>query len=245
MGASQIDRVTAEASSVPESEDGERQTLKSRVLETLVDEIMNGVLLPGQKLSEYRLAQRFGVSRMPVREALIELNRRGMVRVVPQVGTFVTEMTAEEISHQFEVREALEVQAARLSAERATEADLQKLEAIIEAMGDAANDGSARRYVALDESFHATIFQSTSNPALIEHYKALMNSLHREYLSLVVSATHGRMERSLLEHRQVLKGLRASNLDAAETAMREHVQRGKAELEEAIEQRSTSSKQEY
>ncbi len=216
----------------------DRQTLKARVLDTLVDEIMLGTLAPGDKLSEGRLAKTFGVSRMPVREALIELSRRGMVRVVPQVGTFVTELSTAEVVAQLEVREALEVQAARLLAERATEPVLTKLQTLLQTMQDAAESGNARTYVALDEAFHATIMQATQNPALNEHYRILTQALHREYLSLVVSASHGRMSRSLAEHQRVMECLTAGDVEAAEAAMREHVGRGREELRQALEARA-------
>lgn len=211
------------------------------MLDTLVDEIVLGMLSPGEKLSEGRLAKRFGVSRMPVREALIELSRRGMVRVVPQVGTFVTEMSTEEVTAQLEVREALEVHAARLTAERSTPPVLAKLEALLEAMNDAAAAGNPRAYVALDEAFHSTIMQATQNSALLEHYRILTQALHREYLSLVVSATHGRMGRSLEEHREVMRCLREGDVDGAEVAMREHVVRGRAELRDALAARTAAS----
>lgn len=211
-----------------------KPTLKDKVLEILLDEIISGQLYPGEKLSESRLAERFGVSRMPVREALIELNRRGMVKILPKVGTFVTQITPQEISDRFEIREALEIQACRLCVERASHGDIEKLDEHYLVMENAVENLDVKKYVEHDGKFHQVIFEATKNVELLDHYKTLMNSLNREYLSLIVSKTEGRMKRSLREHKAVLEAIRKKDMSSVEETMRVHVQNGQEELQNAF-----------
>lgn len=206
-------------------------------MDALSDDIVSGELKPGEKLSEVWLAERFGVSRMPVREALIELRRRGMVRVIPQVGTFVTEVAPDLVASQFEVREALEVEAARLSASRRDAADIERLRDILERMRGEAENGSAKKYIALDVDFHAAIFDSAANGPLKEHYDLLMGTLHREFMSLLVSSVEGRTVRSLAEHVAVLDAIVSGDPELAGNRMRAHVVSGKNELQEAMSRR--------
>lgn len=220
----------------------DRRSYKTVILEALSDDVVSGKLMPGEKLSEIRLAERFGVSRMPVREALIELRRRGMVRVIPQVGTYVTEITTDLVLSQFEVREALEVEAARLSAARSSNADKKRLQDLMEQMSVEAAKGSTKMYIALDANFHAAIFESTGNPTLVEHYESLMGNLKREYLSLLVSSKEGRTSRSLAEHAAVLDAIVQGDSDLAGERMRTHVVTGRIELQEAMELRGKRQK---
>ncbi|MCI0144239.1 GntR family transcriptional regulator [Arthrobacter bambusae] len=211
------------------------------VIDSLVDDIVSGEIPAGAKLSENRLARRYGTSRMPVREALIELNRRGMVRVVPQVGTFVIEITPERAVSQFEVREALEVEAARLSSLRRDDEALATMQDLLDRMQAAVVEGALRRHVALDEEFHAAIFDSTGNAALKDHYTLLMSTLHREYLAMVVSTLQGRMRRSLSEHIAVFEGIHSGDPRAADDAMRIHVTSGKHEIEKVLADRQANA----
>jgi len=221
----------------------ENRTHKAMVIDSLVDEIINGDIAPGEKLSENRLAKRYGTSRMPVREALIELNRRGMVRVVPQVGTFVIEITPERAVSQFEVREALEVEAARLSAVRRDDEVLATLQDLLDRMQMAINDGQLKRHVTLDEEFHAVIFESAQNDVLREHYTLLKSMLHREYLAMVVSQLEGRMQRSHAEHTAVFEAIKAGDPVAADAAVRAHVTTGRIELQNALAARRIAAAQ--
>jgi len=205
-------------------------SMKDAIVSQLRQEIASGVIPFGEKLSEARLAQRFGVSRMPVREALKELEASGFVAIEHRRGTFVRRLSRPEILDLYEVREAVECMAARLCANRASNEIIALLDEVMFAMADAAERGDADGYSATDERLHELIMQGAGNDPLADYYRLLKQQLHRGLLSLIVTRREGRMERSLAEHRAIVGAIRARDAQAAEAAMRTHVQQGRLEL---------------
>src|ERR1700684_2114108 len=129
-------------------------SMKDAIVSQLREEIASGTIALGEKLSEARLAQRFGVSRMPVREALKELEAAGFVAIEHRRGTFVRRLSRREILDLYEVREAVECMAARLCADRAANDIVARLDEVMSAMGAAAQSGDAEGYIATDERLH-------------------------------------------------------------------------------------------
>ena len=205
-------------------------SMKDAIVSQLRQEIASGVLAFGEKLSEARLAQRFGVSRMPVREALKELEASGFVAIEHRRGTFVRRLSRPEILDLYEVREAVECMAARLCANRASNEIVALLDEVMVAMAEAVERCDADGYSATDERLHELIMQGAGNSPLADYYRHLKQQLHRGLLSLIVTRREGRMERSLAEHRAIVSAIQARDAQAAETAMRTHVQQGRLEL---------------
>ncbi len=204
--------------------------MKDAIADSLRAEIVSGEIAPGTKLSEARLAERFGTSRMPVREAFQMLARSDFVIIEQRRGTFVRGVSQREMVDLYEVREALEGMAARLSASRATTALLTDLDELLELMSETVRTADAQAFIALDERLHALVFQGAANERLLDHYGLLIDHLHRNYLSSVVTRREGRLERSLAEHRAVVEAIRMRDGDVAEQAMRVHVRQGRQEL---------------
>ena len=127
---------------------------KELIIKQLRAEIVSGQIPPGVKLSEARLAERFGVSRMPVRDALKELESAGFVTIEQRRGTFVRGMSRSEILDLYEVREAVEGMAARLCAHRANNDLLAKLDEAIETMSRQVKVLDMDGYSRTDERFH-------------------------------------------------------------------------------------------
>jgi DNA-binding GntR family transcriptional regulator len=207
---------------------------KDLIIQQLRAEIVSGQIPPGMKLSEARLAERFGVSRMPVRDALKELESAGFVTIEQRRGTFVRGMSRSEILDLFEVREAVEGMAARLCAHRANNDLLAKLDDIIETMSRQVEILDMDGYSQTDERFHELILSGASNERLSDHYRLLVQHLHRGLLSSIVTRRAGRMERSLAEHAEIMRALHAHDPRGAEDAMRNHVQRGRLELQDEV-----------
>jgi DNA-binding GntR family transcriptional regulator len=210
-------------------------SMKDAIVSQLRQEIASGTIALGEKLSEARLAQRFGVSRMPVREALKELEAAGFVAIEHRRGTFVRRLSRREILDLYEVREAVECMAARLCADRATNDIVALLDEVMSAMGDAAQSGDADGYIATDERLHELIMEGAGNNPLADYYRLLVQQLHRGLLSSIVTRREGRMERSLAEHRVLVGAIRARDAQAAEAAMRAHVQQGRLELADEVQ----------
>src|SRR5882757_3463847 len=121
-------------------------SMKDAIVSHLRQEIASGIIAFGEKLSEARLAQRFGVSRMPVREALKELEASGFVAIEHRRGTFVRRLSRPEILDLYEVREAVECMAARLCANRGSNEIVDLLGEVMFAMAEAAERGDADAY---------------------------------------------------------------------------------------------------
>jgi DNA-binding GntR family transcriptional regulator len=219
----------------PRLADAGRGSMKDAVASQLRQEIAAGTIALGEKLSEARLAQRFGVSRMPVREALKELEAAGFVTIEHRRGTFVRRLSRREILDLYEVREAVECMAARLCASRASNETVARLDEAMLALADAVQGGDTEGYSAADERLHELIMQGAGNDPLADYYRLLVQQLHRGLLSLIVTRRAGRMERSLAEHRAIVAALRARDTEAAEAAMRTHVQRGRLELADEVQ----------
>jgi DNA-binding GntR family transcriptional regulator len=207
---------------------------KELIIQRLRAEIVSGEIAPGEKLSEARLAERFGVSRMPVRDAFKELENAGFVTVEQRRGTFVRRMSRSEILDLFEVREAVEGMAARLCAYRANNDLLAKMDEAIEAMSQQVKVLDMDGYSRTDERFHELIMSGASNERLSDHYRLLVQHLHRGLLSSIVTRREGRMDRSLGEHVEIMRALHAHDPQGAEDAMRKHVQRGRLELQDEV-----------
>ena len=207
---------------------------KELIIKQLRAEIVSGQIAPGEKLSEARLAERFGVSRMPVRDAFKELENAGFVTIEQRRGTFVRGTSRSEILDLFEVREAIEGMAARLCAHRANNQQLAKMDEAIEAMSRQAKALDMDGYSQSDERFHELIMSGAANEWLSDHYRLLVQHLHRGLLSSIVTRREGRMDRSLAEHVEIMRALHAHDQQGAENAMRGHVRNGRIELQDEV-----------
>jgi len=184
--------------------------------------ILKGKWAPAAPLSEYQLAAQFKLSRTPVREALTRLEQEGMVRTVPGRGTFVSDLTPHDIMEIYQVREHLESFAARLAAEQMSADRLLQLEHIFREMRDGAAAGHSERIVEIDVSFHETIIGATQNHRMINILATLDDQMHR-IRSLWLGQARW-LEGTLAEHDQIAKAIKDRNPDAAEAAMRKHLQ---------------------
>jgi len=178
-------------------------------------------MVPGTPLQEKTLTQRFGVSRTPVREALIRLAEDGLVDVFPQSGTFVSRVPVEALPEAVQIRQALEDMAVRRTAAIATPADMARLDVLLmqqQLMADLADTGA---FHEADEGFHEAIAQIggyRSLGRLLRQVKLQINRARR--LTLPVE---GRMEHVIAEHRRIREGIATHDVEAASAAMREHL----------------------
>ncbi len=174
------------------------------------------------QLSESALAAQFGTSRTPIREALKQLQTEKLVKIVPRVGTFVTEPSWQEIVEISLVKEVLEGLAARLVAQRGDRTTLAELEANLEESDLATANNANARYVELVRDFHDLIVRNANNQKLLDHYTTVMNQY--PYSRLVFSSLQqpARPRTSVSEHRAIFRAIAAGDGDAAEIAMRTH-----------------------
>ncbi len=195
--------------------------LPETLREAIEEEIATGKLLPDTHLDENELAQRFGVSRTPVREALSLLAGEGLVEIRPRRGAVVAQVTPQRLVEMFEVMAELEAMCARLAARRMTEAELRTLESAHEQCRTAAAGRDSDAYFYANEAFHQAIYLAGHNGFLSEQAHALQRKV-RPYRRLQLRVRN-RVAHSFAEHQLILDALREGDGDKAVIAMRSHV----------------------
>jgi len=211
-----------------------RNSSLASVLEREIEAmILNGELALGERVPEFKLAERFKVSRSPVREALRALDGAGLVEVVPNRGAFVRRIAVEEALEVYEVRASLFGLAGRLMVERASDADIAQLKALHLEMAEAAAAHDFERYFPLNFRFHELIVDSAGNRTLAAQYRVLVKRLRLfRARNLMFGDT---LEVSHREHEQIVDGITRRDADAAERACFDHVEQGRCRVLERIQ----------
>lgn len=186
--------------------------------------ILKGVLVPGQRINEPDVAARLGVSRVPVREALRELESSGLVVARKHSGVFVRQLDAPEIRDLYQMRGLLDGfagrQAAQLPVDRKA-ALLALLDDSVDAMQEAAAQHEVQRYYGENLRFHWAIVEAGGNQTLTETYRGIVQKLH---LSRLKNLSHDvGMQASITEHSDIVAALRLGDPQRCEALMALHV----------------------
>ena len=189
--------------------------------DVLEEEILMGVLRPGDRLEEPALATRFGVSRTPIREALLHLSAAGLIEHRGRRGTFVARIGPRRLMEMFEVMAELEAMCAARAARRATPDDLADLRTTHDACAEGARRGDENAYYYANETFHEHLRKACHNLFLIEQADALQKRL-KPYRRLQLRA-RDRVATSFAEHERVVSAVERGDADAAAREMRAHV----------------------
>ncbi|MFK7601792.1 GntR family transcriptional regulator [Deinococcus sp. SM5_A1] len=198
----------------------------ARVVDVVRDQlrsaILAGDLAPGSRLSVPELARQLGVSRSPVREAVLLLVGEGLAVEQSRRGVEVARLELADVLELYELRISLESLAARHAAGRMTNTDLVALRGVLDAQGAAAV-GDARSFRELDLRFHEIVSQTCGNARLARHAALLAREMRLAAPLMVNEPWH--LRRSHEEHRSIERALRQRDGPAAENAMREHLSR--------------------
>lgn len=197
------------------------QKLGERVRAALEEELFDGRLVPGQRLNEREIAARFGVSRTPVREAILQLAAMGLVETPPRQEAVVKTVDPAQLSQMFEVLAGLEALASRLAARRLIGSEMAALERLHREAGAAATAGDIDTFVALNSELHAQIARGAHNAYLQRQAGALRGRL-APYRKWLLAKMH-RMEASHRDHEVLIAAIRAGDEEAAARAMWAHV----------------------
>lgn len=194
--------------------------------------VLSGELLPGAKLDERALAERFAVSRTPVREALRQLASTGLIELKPNRGAFVAEVTPERLEEMFVAMAEMEATCARLSAMSMTPVERRGLQRLHERMGGMAEAGEVEAFRTANETFHALIYAGAHNSLLEEATAALRRRVAAYRRAQFRNA--GRLPRSHAEHEAVVKAVLAGEPARAHAAMLMHVDLVGASFEKLV-----------
>ena len=191
------------------------------VFNTLRQAILRGELKPGERLMEIQLANKLGVSRTPIREAIRKLELEGLVLMIPRKGAEVAEITEKSLRDVLEVRRALEELAVELVCEKITDEQIQDLKDAAEEFKESLKDGDITRIAEADVKFHDVIYMATDNQKLIQLLNNLREQMYRyrvEYLKR--SDFHQQL---IDEHEEIIETIESGQKDRAVQVVCQHV----------------------
>ncbi|WNM34432.1 GntR family transcriptional regulator [Streptomyces sp. Li-HN-5-11] len=192
--------------------------VRERVLAALREDIIAGRLRPGDRLVERELAERFGVSRVPVREAIRALVAEGFVHFETPRRTLVRRLTPADVKELFELREALEVYAAGLAASRATDEALAELRELLRSAARATEAGDAEAITDINTRFHDRILATAGNSLLISVMEPVDGRLRW------LTRQNEEWPQLLTEHRELYDAIASGDPDRARAHALRHVQ---------------------
>ena len=195
--------------------------ISEQLCEKIEERIATGRLSPGSALDEATLIEQYGVSRTPVREAMIQLAAQGLIEIRPRHGAVVTSIGPARLIEMFEVMGELESLCGRLAARRMKDSERAVLVAAHEACEKARAEQDSDAYFYCNERFHAAIYAGSHNSFLSEQALQLHRRL-RPYRRLQLRVRN-RMGTSFKEHEAIVGAILAGDAEAAALALREHV----------------------
>lgn len=204
------------------------QPLREVVCETLREAIRGGVLKPGERLMEIQLAEELGVSRTPVREAIRKLELEGYVIMMPRRGTYVANLSIRDVNEVFEIRTTLDSLASGLAAERITDEELERLERLLVLIGEYIEQNDMDKIVETDMEFHDILYQASRNARLVGIIYNLREQLTR-FRSTSMSYP-GRLKETLEEHIRIVEAIAQGNVELAQKAAEEHMEKSEQTL---------------
>lgn len=195
--------------------------LRDVVFNTLRQAILTGELKPGERLMEIHLANRLGVSRTPIREAIRKLELEGLVTMVPRKGAEVAQITEKNMLDVLEVRRALDALCAELACERISEEGLGKLKSACEAFEKAVRNGNVKKIAQADVELHDIIVEATDNQRLIQLINNLSEQMYRYRFEYIKDTTQH--QRLIEEHRVIYESILRKDKETAAQAARLHI----------------------
>lgn len=215
-----------------------RKSLGDDVADRLREAILHGELRAGQHLREEELAERLQVSRGPVRDAFVVLEREGLVRSSRHKGVTVVELTLDDLHEIYTLRSALEPLAVSLAIQRGTEADLAGIQSALEEFTAALSPRMSERTAAgLDVQFHDAIYRAARHERLYAAWSHLRMPAYWFMLSRNVASAQWRAE-TASGHTRIVATIRAGNQEEAREATVEHIQTGFTRIEASYVERS-------
>jgi len=194
-----------------------------KVYEELKKAIINNTIGQGTILQERMIAEKLGVSRTPVREALRTLNSEGLIELIPGKGAMVTRVTIEDVREIMQVREPLECLAVNLAAEKVKPRDIKYLEELITTWERemSLHEINYQSLSARDIAFHEYIVEIAANKRLASMLHILQDQIKR--ITFLTQDNRGRVEISLPQHLAILEAIKKQDPVGAEQAMRQHM----------------------
>ena len=198
-----------------------RQGLHDVVADRLRQFIVEGLLLPGERLNERMLCEQMGVSRTPMREAIKKLAGEGLVRLEPNRGAVVHRLTREEVAAAFEVVASMEALSGQLAAQRATPEQIQRVLALQDRMEEAHRKNDLPGYYQLNAEIHSAINEAAGNPVLAEMFRSI--NLRLQSLRFRSNLDQKKWDAAVKEHKDIANALASRNQAKLSLLLRQHL----------------------
>ena len=205
---------------------------REKTYKAIKQAIISYEVKPGEPLAEEQLATKLGVSRTPVREALKELRKEGLVKMIYRKGAFVAEVLSKDVEEIFLLREILECAAVKIAIPRLKEEDLIEMESLFNSISKDIEMKNYKNIFNADIKLHSLIVDTAGNRRLSKFLNILNGQVRR---MRVLSATApGRLNESLQEHKDILEALKKRDIDLAEQRLRKHIRNIKNNILEML-----------
>lgn len=199
-------------------------TLREKILENIRDSIISGLLKAGSRVSEPELAERYGISRTPIREAFRQLESEGYLIVIPRRGAVVREFNQKDVEEFYAIKSILEGYAARRACEKLTDKELDKLQVINNRLAELAGNNDIKAFFKVHNDFHDLFIKAADNEKLRDLITSLVTRFQRlRFMSLSMP---NRMKISVQEHEKILDAFRKKDAAAAEKLVSKNAEYG-------------------
>jgi DNA-binding GntR family transcriptional regulator len=230
-----MDLETASDSAIP------RMSLTSAVADKLRDQIIRGEIPEGAQLRQEAIATQYQVSRVPVREALRQLDAEGLISIVPNRGAIVPALSPADVEELFSIRALLEPEVLKVSIPHLTEDDFSEADAVLRKyVNELRRDDHVSAWGRLNWQFHSILYSRANQPRFMAIIRNVNNNGER-YTRLQLYLTHG-MKRANEEHHQILEFCRQHDVTQACQLLRQHIQYAGESLKQALEQKRSDAK---
>lgn len=206
--------------------------LRDVVFQTLRSAILKGELKPGERLMELQLADKLGVSRTPIREAIRMLEQEGLAITIPRKGAEVAKMTVKDMEDVLQIRGVLEELAARVSCRKITEQELRELRIAMIEFDERTKEDNVVELAKADVVFHDIIYKASDNPKLLLLLNNLREQMYRyrtEYLK-----EKDRHEQLIHEHHEIVRALEERNEERVAEIVKQHLKNQERAVKEII-----------
>ncbi len=197
------------------------QPLRDVIFNSLREAIIVGELKPGERLMEVHLAEKMGVSRTPVREAIRKLELEGFVTMIPRKGAHVAELSVKDIMDVLELRASLDGLAASLAAKRIRKDELNSLKSVYASLNDYIEKDNLQGSIKKDIEFHEIIYRASRNDRLIQ----IIDNLREQVLRFRVLylKDYGSPKNLIPEHNEIFNSIKNHDCEKAEKAAEQHI----------------------
>lgn len=217
-----------------------RQSLTSAVADKLREQIIRGEIPEGAQLRQDAIATQYQVSRIPVREALRQLDAEGLITIVPNRGAVVPALLPEDVEELFTIRALLEPEVLRLSVPQLSEEDLGRADAILRKFADdLRREEHVSTWGSMNWDFHSILYSRARRPHMMNIIRNV-NAKGERYTRLQLYLTHG-MKRANQEHRDILELCRKREVEGACALLRQHILYAGQSLKQVLEQRRSAA----